>query len=217
MVNVKNTRLCLIRHGETDWNAQLRIQGSRDMPLNDNGLVQAEALGRALSGQHFDAVFSSDLQRARQTAQPLVAARSLPLQLDSRLRERNFGCCEGMTIDEIEAQSPQLAAALAARNPDFAPPEGESLQQFSGRVEACIAALAQRCAGQCIAVVAHGGVLEMVYRRVNGIALQPPRNFPLPNASINWLTVSGDAWAFESWAETAHLGGLPIVPVVTRI
>ena len=213
----EKTRFCLIRHGETDWNAQLRIQGHRDMPLNANGLAQAEAVGQALSGQHFDTIVSSDLLRARQTAQPLLAARGLLLQLEPGLRERNFGCCEGMTISEIEAESPQIAAAMAARHPDYVLPEGESLQQLFDRVIRSVAALAQRCAGQCVAVVAHGGVLEMIYRRVHGIALQPPRSFALPNASINWLAISGEQWVFESWAETAHLGDIPIAPVVTRI
>ena len=151
------------------------------------------------------------------SAQPLLAARGLVLQLEPGLRERNFGCCEGMTISEIEAESPQIAAAMAARHPDYVLPEGESLQQLFDRVIHSVAALAQRCAGQCVAVVAHGGVLEMIYRRVHGIALQPPRSFALPNASINWLAISGEQWVFESWAETAHLGDIPIAPVVTRI
>ena len=211
------TRLCLIRHGETDWNAQLRIQGHRDMPLNANGLAQAEAVGRALSGQHFDAIVSSDLLRARQTAQPLLASRALVLQLEPGLRERNFGCCEGMTISEIEAESPQIAAAMAARHPDYVLPEGESLQQLFDRVMLSVAALAQRCAGQCVAVVAHGGVLEMIYRRVHGLALQPPRSFALPNASINWLVILGDDWRLESRGDTAHLGDTAQAPFVTRI
>ena len=172
---------------------------------------------RAPGGRHFDAIFSSDLQRARETAQPLAQALGLSVQFEPGLRERNFGCCEGMTIDEIRAKWPQLAITLAARQPDFVLPDGESLQQHQARVENCIAALSRRCAGQCVAVVAHGGSLEMIYRRVKDIPLERPREFPLPNASINWLTVCDADWQFESWGETAHLGELPLAAVVTRI
>lgn len=213
----KTTRLCLIRHGETDWNAQLRIQGHRDLPLNANGRAQAQALASALTGQHFDAILSSDLLRARETAAPLSQALGLAVQLEPDLRERNFGCCEGMTIDEISIKWPVFAAAMASRSPDFVLPDGESLQQHLDRMVSCIARLAQRSAGQCVAVVSHGGSLEMIYRRANGVPLERPRDFPLPNASINWLTISDAGWKFDSWGETAHLGDIPIAPVVTRI
>ena len=213
----KTTRLCLIRHGETDWNAQLRIQGHRDLPLNANGEAQAQALAKALAGERFDAIFCSDLLRARETAAPLSRVSGLAVQIEPALRERNFGCCEGMTIDEISAKWPQLAVALASRPPDFVLPDGESLRQHQDRMVACIARLARDCAGQCLAIVSHGGSLEMIYRRARGIPLERPRDFSLPNASINWLTISGDDWNFDSWGETAHLGEIPIAAVVTRI
>ena len=99
----EEARICLIRHGETAWNAELRIQGHRDLPLNGSGLAQAEALAGRLAGQRFDALYSSDLLRARQTAQPLADVLGLPVRLEPELRERHFGCCEGKTREEILA------------------------------------------------------------------------------------------------------------------
>lgn len=210
-------RVCLIRHGETDWNAERRIQGHRDLPLNAIGLAQAEALARGLVDFPVEAIYSSDLLRARQTAQPLADTLELALQTDPLLRERNFGCCEGKTIDEVMAGDALIARGLSARQPDFVLPAGESLLQHLARVEACFTRLAGRHAGQRIAVVSHGGVLDLVYRRACGIPIERPRDFPLPNASINWLTIRGACWQLDSWGETAHLEGIPQVAFVTRI
>ncbi len=207
----------MIRHGETDWNAERRIQGHRDLPLNATGLAQAAALARGLAGLRADAIFSSDLLRARQTAQPLADALGLPLQLEPDLRERNFGCCEGKTIDEIMVGEAAIARGLSARCPEFVLPGGESLLQHRVRIEACLERLAARHAGQVIAVVSHGGVLDLVYRRARGVPIEQPRDFPLPNASVNWLTVASGCWQLESWGETGHLEGIPQVAFVTRI
>ena len=213
----EEARICLIRHGETAWNAELRIQGHRDLPLNGSGLAQAEALAGRLAGQRFDALYSSDLLRARQTAQPLADALGLALRLEPELRERHFGCCEGKTREEILAGDAAVAEALAARRADYVLPGGESLSQHLDRVVACLSRLARRHAGQTIAVVAHGGVLDLVYRRVHGVPMERPRDFPLPNASINWLAVDGDRWRLDSWGDTAHLAGMAQAPFVTRI
>lgn len=213
----ENARVCLIRHGETDWNAERRIQGHRDLPLNAVGLAQAEALARGLADLRADAIFSSDLLRARQTAQPLADALGLELQLDPDLRERNFGCCEGRTIDEVMTGDAIVARGLSSRQPDFVLPGGESLLQHQARIEACLARLVARHAGQIIAVVSHGGVLDLVYRRARGVPIERPRDFSLPNASINWLTIGSEGWQLDSWGETAHLQGIPQVAFVTRI
>ncbi|MDR1934730.1 MAG: histidine phosphatase family protein [Candidatus Accumulibacter sp.] len=210
----EEARICLIRHGETAWNAELRIQGHRDMPLNETGLAQAEALARRLAGQRFDAIHSSDLLRARQTALPLARAQGLPIQLEAALRERNFGCCEGMTREEIP---PAVAETLAARRFDDVIPDGESLRQHFDRVSACLSRLARQYAGRIIAVVTHGGSLDLVYRHVHGVPMERPRDFPLPNASINWLIAQGENWRFASWGDTEHLAGIAQAPFVTRI
>jgi len=213
----KGARVCVIRHGETDWNAERRIQGHRDLPLNATGLAQAAALARRLADLRVDAIFSSDLQRARQTAQPLAEALGVQLQLEPDLRERNFGCCEGKTIDEVMTGDAVVAHGLSARNPDFVLPGGESLLQHWVRIEACFERFAARHAGQTIVVVSHGGVLDLIYRRACGVPIERPRDFPLPNASVNWLAVGSGCWQLESWGETAHLEGIPQVAFVTRI
>ena len=213
----KGARVCVIRHGETDWNAERRIQGHRDLPLNATGLAQATALARSLADLRVDAIFSSDLLRARQTAQPLADALGLPLQLEPDLRERNFGCCEGKTIDEVMAGDAVVARGLSARRPDFVLPGGESLLLHWVRVEACFEGLAARHAGQTIVVVSHGGVLDLVYRRARCVPIERPRDFPLPNASVNWLSIDSECWELESWGETAHLDGIPQIAFVTRI
>jgi probable phosphoglycerate mutase len=213
----EKTEICLIRHGETAWNAELRIQGHRDLPLNETGFLQAEALARRLAERHFDAIHSSDLTRARQTAAPLARACGLPIQLEAALRERNFGCWEGMTREEILAADPVMAKVLATRCPDDVPPGGESLRQHLDRSLSCLSRLAHCYAGQSIAVVTHGGTLDLVYRHVHGIPIERPRDFPLPNASINWLDVCGDDWRWVSWGDLAHLEGIAQAPFVTRI
>jgi probable phosphoglycerate mutase len=213
----EETKICLIRHGETAWNAELRIQGQRDLPLDETGLAQAEALARRLAGRRFSAIYSSDLSRARWTAQPLAERQGLPVRIEAELRERNFGCCEGRTREEIQAGDAVVAEMLAARRPDYVLPGGESLRQHLDRVVACLSRLAQRHAGQTIAVVSHGGVLDLIYRRVHGVPIERPRDFPLPNASINWLIVGGKNWRLESWGDVAHLNSIPQAPFVTRI
>jgi probable phosphoglycerate mutase len=213
----EEAQICLIRHGETAWNAELRIQGHRDLPLDETGFSQAEALARRLSGRHFDAIYSSDLLRARQTAGPLARACKLPVRIDAALRERNFGCWEGMTREEMRAADAAMAEALSARRPDDVPPGGESLRRHLERVLSCLSRLSSLHAGQTVAVVTHGGTLDLVYRHVHGIPIERPRDFPLPNASINWLSVCGDRWRFTSWGDTAHLEGIAQTPFVTRI
>ena len=200
------TRICLVRHGETDWNVEARLQGQIDLALNARGEAQAAAVGRHFAAQRADALYSSDLQRARQTAQPIAQALGLTPTLVRELRERSFGRCEGLTLAEIEARYADDARAIAARDPDYAAPGGgESRRQHAARVYASLAQLAARHAGKTIVVVTHGGVLDVIYRRASGLPLDAPRNCPLPNAGINWLAIASERWTVESWGGTAHL------------
>ena len=199
------TRICFVRHGETDWNAELRMQGQIDIALNARGQAQAAAVGGAFARGCADALYSSDLLRARQTAQPVAQALGLSAVFLPELRERHFGRCEGLTFAEIEARHPEDARAIVDRDPDYVSPGGESRRQHVVRVLACVAGLVGRHAGQTIVVVTHGGVLDVVYRRVHGLPPEAPRDYPIPNAGINWVSIEGDAWALEAWGETAHL------------
>lgn len=116
------TRICFVRHGETDWNKTQRMQGHIDLALNANGEAQAVAAGRYFAGLQAAALYSSDLQRARQTAQAIADALHLPMILLPALRERHFGRCEGMTFDEIAATNIEDARAIERRDPDYATP-----------------------------------------------------------------------------------------------
>ena len=202
------TRICFVRHGETDWNIEQRMQGHIDLALNALGQAQAAALGRHyFSPGSAAALYSSDLIRARQTAQPIAEVLRLPVRLDPALRERHFGRCEGLTLAEVAAQHSEDAQAFASRDPDYAVPGGgESRHQHQSRVLDCIARLASAHRGQTIVIVTHGGVLDVIYRHARGLPPDAPRDYPIPNAGINWVLAGSAAWQIESWGETAHLG-----------
>ena len=204
-----STRVILIRHGETAWNAERRLQGHIDIALNEEGLRQARALGGALAGETVDVVYSSDLQRAHQTAQAVALHQRLPVHTDPGLRERCYGGFEGLLYAEIEARFPREFAAWQARDIDGAMPSGlreaETFRQFYARATGAIGTLAARHPGQTVAIVAHGGVLECAYRAALGLSLDTPRNFPVMNASINRFTHSEGKLALLSWGEVGHL------------
>ena len=199
------TRVFALRHGQTAWNAELRIQGQLDIPLNDIGHRQAAQLAQALAGEGLAAIYSSDLLRARATAEPLAAASGLPVQTSTALRERAFGCFEGATFVEIEQRWPEDAARWRRREIDFGPGGGESLSGFSARCVPALEQLAARHPGEAIAVVAHGGVLDCLYRAAVGIGLTAPRTWQLGNASINRLLHTGEGFVVVGWNDDAHL------------
>ena len=199
------TLILAIRHGQTAWNAGLRMQGQLDIPLDDTGHWQAARLGRALAGEKLAAIYSSDLQRALATAQALAAGTGAPIRQQQALRERAFGCFEGHTYAEIEARWPVDFARWRSREPHFEPAGGESLDVFSQRCVTAVLSLAAVHPGQTIAVVAHGGVLDCLYRAAVGIALDAPRGWRLDNATINRLLFNGDGFALVGWNDRAHL------------
>lgn len=210
------TTILLIRHGETAWNAERRLQGHLDIALNAEGERQAAALGAALANEHIDRIISSDLSRARQTAEAIVRARSPHagegadgVQTDPQLRERCYGGFEGLLYSEIAARFPLAFAAWQARNVDgVLPPgknQGETFRGFFDRVSAAILGHAARHPGQTLALVAHGGVLECAYRAALGLSLETPRDFKVHNASINRFEVEQGKLKLVSWGEIAHL------------
>lgn len=205
-----HTTILLIRHGETAWNAVRRLQGHIDIPLNAEGERQAAALARALAADKLDAIVSSDLQRAMQTAQAVAALHAgLQLQTEPALRERAYGVFEGMLYQDIQQQYPDDFARWQARDVEAVMPAGdrvaESFHQFYDRAISGLRAVAARHAGQTVAVVAHGGVLECAYREARGIQLDSPRDFQVKNASINRFTISDGKLVLDSWGEIDHL------------
>ncbi|WP_394791336.1 histidine phosphatase family protein [Rhodoferax sp.] len=199
------TRIIAIRHGETAWNVDSRIQGQLDIPLNDTGRWQAGKLAQALAGEAISTVYSSDLLRALETAQTLAGALDLPVHTDAGLRERSFGVFQGHTFAEIEATLPEQAMRWRKRDPEFAPEGGECLNDFRDRVVACVSALAARHPGELIAVVAHGGVMDVLYRAATHQGLQAPRSWELGNAALNRLLWTPEGFTLVGWADSNHL------------
>ena len=209
VIDSRATQIVLIRHGETAWNAERRLQGHIDIALNAEGLRQAAALARALGGDTIDAIYASDLQRAFQTATAVAQVQAMAVQADPGLRERCYGGFEGLLYAEIEARFPRQFAAWQAREVDGDMPAGvrvaETFRQFYQRCTAAIAAIGARHPGQTIAMVAHGGVLECAYRQALGLSLETPRDFPVRNASINRFVLTDGVLALTSWGEVDHL------------
>ncbi|MEO8545667.1 MAG: histidine phosphatase family protein [Burkholderiaceae bacterium] len=201
------TRIVAVRHGETDWNASARIQGQRDIPLNTKGRWQAERAAQSLlaAGEPLAAVYSSDLARAHATAHAIAVAHGMEVISDVRLRERGFGEYEGRTFNELEQRWPLDTARWRARDATWAPPGGESLQLLGERVLAVTNALAQRHVGEQIVLVAHGGVLDMLYRIATRQGVDAQRSWALGNASINRLLWTPQGLSMVGWSDTRHL------------
>lgn len=200
------TRIIAVRHGETSWNVDARIQGQRDIALNDKGSWQARRVARALARRGpVAALYSSDLSRARDTARSIAAATGLEVVTEPGLRERGFGSFEGRTFTELEASWPAQTARWRQRDPDWAPPGGESLASVRERVLQITHSLAERHIGEQIVLVSHGGVLDALYRAATGLDLQAPRTWTLVNAGINRLLWTPQGLTMVGWSDTAHL------------
>lgn len=210
MARMEATRIIAVRHGETAWNVDSRIQGQQDIGLNDTGRWQARRVGAALAGEPITAVYSSDLGRAHQTAQSIAEVAGIPVVADEGLRERSFGVFEGRTFDEIHQTWPEQAQNWRKRIPEWQPPEGgESLLQLRERVTKTMQALAARHPGEQIVVVAHGGVLDTLYRVATGQEVNSPRTWQLPNGAINRLLWTPEGFTLVGWSDTQHLDHEP--------
>lgn len=201
------TRLILIRHGETPWNAQGRLQGAIDIELSAHGHWQAQRVAAQLCDEPLAAVISSDLTRARQTAAPLAAALGLPVRPEPRLRERRYGIFEGQTYAALAERHPAEWARHQSREIGWVVPGGESIAQLRERVLAALADIARAYPGAAVAAVAHGGVLDVVFRAATGFSWTAPRAHALPNAGINRLEVQAEPFALRlvQWGEVDHL------------
>ncbi len=195
----------MVRHGETAWNAEGRVQGQLDIPLNDVGRAQARATAAVLAEHDFTAIYSSDLIRVRQTAEPAARKLALPVLYMAELRERHYGMFETLTYVEVREKFPAQYARFRDKDPDFDFEGGETLRGFNERSLKAVRDLIARHQGEQILVFTHGGVLEMVYRHARVVGLSSPRDFEIPNAGINWFEVTPDQWTVWSWAEVAHL------------
>lgn len=210
------TELILIRHGETDWNRELRFQGQIDVPLNAIGHAQAERVAAQLAGESVQHLVCSDLLRARQTAMPAAQRLGMLAVNELALREQNFGVVDGMRAPDIQTQFPQAWQGWSAFDADFAFDGGESTRIFHGRVMTVLRHLAQTRPGQRLLVVTHGGVLDMVYRTALGLGLSGPRQSVIPNGAINRVRVVDGRVEIVRWADIDHLAGMPDQPVYVQ-
>ena len=160
------TELLLTRHGETDWNAARRWQGHSDTPLNDEGRRQARA--RADTLDDVDVVYSSDLARARETAEIVAERLALPIRLDGRLRERGFGAWEGLTVDEIELRFPDAHGRWRAGE-GFGADDAEPFDGFAARVHAFLEDVLRAHPDETVLVVAHGGTIRVIHALASGL------------------------------------------------
>ncbi len=204
------TRILAIRHGETAWNVDTRIQGHLNIPLNAVGLRQAQHLAQSLAQRDaIDAVYASDLSRAHTTASAIAQAMGQSVTAHTGLRERHFGAFQGRTFAEIEAELPGDAWHWRKRTPEWAPPDGgESLIVLRERILNTVDELAARHRGQQIVMVAHGGVMDILYRAATRLDLQAPRTWQLTNTAVNRLLWTPQGLSLVGWGDTSHLDAL---------
>jgi probable phosphoglycerate mutase len=205
LITQEPTRILAIRHGETAWNVDTRIQGHLNIPLNETGHWQAERLGQALAGEEITAIYASDLSRAHETALYVSRASGIPVVPELGLRERGFGDFEGRTFAEIEIALPDQAERWRKRDPSFAPSGGESLLQVQERVLATVNRLAKAHPGELIVMVGHGGVMDVLYRAATRLDLQAARTWLLGNTAVNRLLWTPEGLSLVGWSDTQHL------------
>lgn len=161
------TTVLLVRHGETDWNRDRRLQGQTDVPLNDAGRAQAAALARELAGTEVDAVYSSDLARSLETARAIAEPHGLEVVTRAALRERHFGSWEGLTDEEIRARFPEAATGPWG--------DAETHEQLTERVLAALHEIAASHPGGVVVVVTHGGPMGRIWLACGGSPDERPR------------------------------------------
>ncbi|WPB76625.1 histidine phosphatase family protein [Archangium violaceum] len=199
------TEFILLRHGETEWNTLGRLQGHRNSALSAKGLRQADALAVRLASVPFQALYCSDLGRARETARRIAERTGHPVLEDGRLRERGLGILEGLTRDEAGQRHPEVFAEYAAGGPDFIIPGGESTSQRLRHAVECLEELGARHVGARVVVVTHGGVLSSLFRHCLGIPPGVPRAFSVLNASWSQFDYHQGSFRLVTWGDVNHL------------
>lgn len=202
----KKTRLFLVRHGETDWNKNLRYQGHQDIPLNEAGREQARKVASRLAREKIDAAYASDLSRALETAQAIAAYHNLDVQITPELRETNFGLWEGLTYKEIDNQFHEIMGKWRENPWEVRIPEGESLNETAKRCQAGITKILQDNPHKNVLVVAHGGIIRIAVATVLGMKLNDYWKFRQDNVSVNIIDYYDNERSIVSLLnDTCHL------------
>lgn len=201
-------QLRLIRHGQTDWNLQSRFQGQVDVPLNAQGLAQAQRLAMRLKVEPAETLVVSDLLRTRQTAQAIEPVWSVQARQSELWREQSFGILEGWVAQDIAQQYPQEWRQWLTYRSDYAPPGGESFQMLDARVRRAVREVVQLCESLKVSactVITHGAVLDVIWRWAHGLDLEGPRKCPIPNVGLNTVRTDGEVLELVQWADDAHV------------
>lgn len=185
------TRLCLVRHGETDWNLEGRYQGQNDVPLNEKGRAEAHALAQKLQGTPFTAFYTSDLRRAKETAEVLRAFVHLPLTLEPRLREINQGEWEGQLVEVIKARYTELWRERTVDPASVRPPSGETVRDVATRVHAALDDIAALHPEGPVLIVSHGLAIATAICKAGGIELGQAYSVIPENAEATWVDWQG--------------------------
>lgn len=198
------SRIILVRHGQTEWNDGARFQGHLDSSLTPVGVAQAESIGRRIAQEQVTALYSSDLGRARHTADLIAASVKLSVYTDARLRERSLGVFQGLNRQEVATKYPEEMKRYYTRDPHYVVPDGQSaMQHFEIGLE-CLEELAGRHAGETAVVVTHGGLVQGMFRYVTGLGFEAPRRFAIRNAAYNMFLRDEAGWALETWGDITH-------------
>ena len=199
--------LLLVRHGETEWNAEGRIQGHTDIGLSEKGADQARSLGRRLVNLGIDAAYSSDLKRTSQTAKLALGDRNLVLNETPELREYHKGIFEGMTLGEIQAQYPAEYTKYLEKDLSYAPKGGETTRDVSTRMASIIGEIKAKHLDETVLVVSHGGVLRAAMVFLLGMRLESNWSFVFGNCGLTIVETFADNTVLRLFNDTSHMIG----------
>jgi probable phosphoglycerate mutase len=187
-------RICVVRHGETDWNVAGVLQGWLDVPLNDRGREQSRAMADAFAGRGFAHVYASPLRRSFENAAIVAERLGLPPPTAlAGLKERNFGDIQGVPKAELAELNPLLIQQILKRNPAASFPEGEAMDEFAGRVLSAIREIGARRGGERVLVITHGWTMDVVTREVSGLPRSAILHHKPRNGECLWLAATRDS------------------------
>ncbi|MEC9068710.1 MAG: histidine phosphatase family protein [SAR324 cluster bacterium] len=201
---MKETEIILIRHGETEWNSQQRMQGHSNSDLSAEGRGQIQALGKWMKYVSFDHIYSSDTLRAMQTAKAITQYTGHTLHLDKRIREKNLGVFEGLTSNEAKERFPDVYNLFKTAGRNYVIDKGESTQQLLDRSLEFIEEIRLRHPDQRVVIVTHGGVVRVLMKHTLGLSIDAPTNFMIKNTGIFGL-IWKENWLVTQMGEVSHL------------
>jgi len=201
---MKETEIILIRHGETEWNSQQRMQGHSNSDLSSVGQAQIQALGQWMKNVPFDLIYSSDSLRAKQTAEAITQFSGHELQFDQRLREKNLGVFEGLTSEEARERHPEVFRLFKTAGSKYVIDEGESTQQLQDRALEIVNEIRIKHPEERILLVTHGGFIRVVMKHSLGLSLETPTRFLIRNTGVFRLEWE-DKWLVSQMGGVSHL------------